>query len=101
MQPQGLHGGHYHWNPSRGRGGFSTTISPPNLVEVPAVTNKSLFYLPPIDQLRPPAQQKAQGLLSGSSTPSIMGHRLRPKLLDTTSSLQQQMAGEPYTPYRI
>jgi hypothetical protein len=30
---------------------------------------------------------------------STMGRRLRPKILDTIGSLQQQMAREPYTPY--
>jgi hypothetical protein len=29
-----------------------------------------------------------------------MGHRLRPKILDTIGSLQRQTAGEPYTPYQ-
>jgi hypothetical protein len=38
--------------------------------------------------------------LSGSSTPGTMGYRLQPKILDTTGTLQQQMAGEPYTPYQ-
>jgi hypothetical protein len=39
--------------------------------------------------------------LLGSSTLGTMGHRLKPKILDTTDSLQLQMAGEPYTPYWI
>jgi hypothetical protein len=39
--------------------------------------------------------------LSGSSTPGIAGSRLWPKILDTIGSLQQQTAGEPYTPYQI
>jgi hypothetical protein len=39
--------------------------------------------------------------LLGSSTLGTMGHRLWPKNLDTTGSLQQQMAGEPYTSYWI
>jgi hypothetical protein len=30
-----------------------------------------------------------------------MGYRLQPKILDMTSSLWQQMVGEPYTPYWI
>jgi hypothetical protein len=40
-------------------------------------------------------------VLSGSSTPGTVGHRLRHKILDTASFLQWQTAGEPYTPYRI
>jgi hypothetical protein len=39
--------------------------------------------------------------MSGSSTPGTTGHRLWPKILDTTGSLQRQMAGEPHTSYRI
>jgi hypothetical protein len=42
---------------------------------------------------------KPRDVLPGSSTPGTMGHQLWPKILDTTGSLQQQMAGEPYTPY--
>jgi hypothetical protein len=30
-----------------------------------------------------------------------MGHRLQPKILATTGSLQWETVGEPYTPYRI
>jgi hypothetical protein len=37
----------------------------------------------------------------GSSTPGTVSHRLRPKIRDKTSSLQQQKTGELYTPYQI
>jgi hypothetical protein len=40
-------------------------------------------------------------VVSGSSTPGTTGRQLWPKILDTIGSLQQQMAREPYTPYRI
>jgi hypothetical protein len=76
-------------------------MSLPNPVEVPTVTYEYLFCRPLSDRLRPPSQWKAQGILSGSSTLGTAGHRLRPKILDTTGSLQWQMAGEPYTMYRI
>jgi hypothetical protein len=49
----------------------------------------------------PPARWKARGLLSGSCTPGTVGHQLQPINLDTVGSLQWQVAGEPYTPYRI
>jgi hypothetical protein len=39
--------------------------------------------------------------LSGSSTSGTIGHWLRPKILDTTNSLQRQMAVELYTMYQI
>jgi hypothetical protein len=39
--------------------------------------------------------------LLGSSTPGTVGCLLRPKILDTTSSLQRQMVGELYTMYQI
>jgi hypothetical protein len=96
-----LHGGHHRRIPSRDHGSFSTTISPPKTVEVPTVTYGYLFCPPLIDQLRPPTQRRARGLQSRSSIPGTVGHQLRAKILDMTSSLQQQMAGEPYTPYRI
>jgi hypothetical protein len=35
--------------------------------------------------------------LSGSRTLGTTGHRLQPKILDTTDSLQRQIVGEPYT----
>jgi hypothetical protein len=40
-------------------------------------------------------------VLSVSCTPSTVGRRLRPKILDMIGSFQQKMAGEPYTPYQI
>jgi hypothetical protein len=76
-------------------------ISPLKAAETLIVTYEYLFYLPLSDRLRPPARRKARGLLSGSSTQSNTGHWLRPKILDTTDSLQQQTTREPYTPYRI
>jgi hypothetical protein len=44
--------------------------------------------------------QKLSNLL-GSSTLGTAGHLLRHKILATSGSLQQQRAGEPYTPYQI
>jgi hypothetical protein len=67
---------------------------PPNLALVSAITYKYLFCLSLSEWLQPPARWKAQGLLSGSCPPGTVG----PKNLDTTSSIQCQMAGEPYTP---
>jgi hypothetical protein len=99
--PQGLHSGQHRGIPSRDCGGFNPTISPLNPAEVPTVTYEYLFCPPSSDQLRPPAQWRARGLLSGSSTPGTVGCQLQPKILDTVDSLQWQMAGEPYTPYQI
>jgi hypothetical protein len=76
-------------------------ISSLNPVEVPAVTYEYLFYPPSSDLLWPPAQQKAQGLQSGSNTPSTAGHQLWQKKLDMTYFLHWQMAGKPYTLYQI
>jgi hypothetical protein len=72
-----------------------------NPTEVPAVTYEYLFCPLSSDRLRPPAQWRAEGLLSGSSTLGTVSHWLQPKILDTTGSLQWQMAGEQYTPYQI
>jgi hypothetical protein len=74
---------------------------PMNLAVVPAVTYEYLFFLPLSEWLRPPAQQKAWGLLSGSYNLSTVGCLIRPKNLDTTNSLQQHPAGEPSTLYQI
>jgi hypothetical protein len=76
-------------------------ISPLNPMDVLAVTYEYLFYPPSSDRLRPPAQRMARVLLLKSSTLGTFGHRLHPIILDMTGSLQQQMAGEPYTPYEI
>jgi hypothetical protein len=54
----------------------------------PAVIYEYLFYLLSSDRLRPPALQKAQGLLLGSSTLGTRDHQLRLKYLDTTDSHQ-------------
>jgi hypothetical protein len=40
-------------------------------------------------------------IIVGVKYTSTTGHRLRPKISDTIGSLQRQMAGEPYTPYRL
>jgi hypothetical protein len=101
MQPRGLHGEHQRGIPSQDRGGFSPMISPPNPAEVPTVTYEYMLYPPSSDQLRPPTQQRARGLLLGSSTLSTAVHRLRYKILATTGSLQRQTARELYTQYRI
>jgi hypothetical protein len=101
MQPQGQHNLHHRGIPNRDSGGFSTTILSPNPTKVPTVTYEYLFCPPSSDQLRPPAQRRAQGLLSGSSTSGTAGCRLQPKILDTTGSLKQKMVGEPYTLYQI
>jgi hypothetical protein len=101
MQPQGLHGGHHRGIPSLGHGGFSPTTSPRNHAHAPSVTYEYLFYLPSSDRLWPPTRRKAQGLLSGSSTPGTAGRWLRLKILDTTGSVQWQTTGEPYSLYRI
>jgi hypothetical protein len=37
--------------------------------------------------------------MSESYAPSTVGHQLRPKNLDITCSREQQMVGEPTTPY--
>jgi hypothetical protein len=55
---------------------------------------KLAFY----ERQQPPTQQKAQGLLSVSSTLGTAGCRLQPKSLDTTNYLQRQMVGESITP---
>jgi hypothetical protein len=73
--------------------------SPRNPVIAPTVTYEYPFCLPSSDWLGPPTRWKAQGLLSGYGTLGMTGHWLWPKILDTAGSLQQQMAGEPYTPY--
>jgi hypothetical protein len=57
-------------------------------VMAPAVIYEYLFYLLSSDRLRPPALQKAQGLLLGSSTLGTRDHQLRLKYLDTTDSHQ-------------
>jgi hypothetical protein len=48
-------------------------ISPPNPTEVLAITYEYIFYPPSSDRFRPPAQQRARGLLLGSSTPDNRG----------------------------
>jgi hypothetical protein len=53
---------------------LAPTISSLNPAEVLAVIYEYLFYPPSSDRLWPPIQQRAQGLLSGSSTLSTMGH---------------------------
>jgi hypothetical protein len=75
--------------------------SPPDPAMVPTVTYESPFCIPLTEWLRPPAQRKAQGLLSGSSILGTVGHRLQPIYLDTTCSLQWQAIGKPYTSYQI
>jgi hypothetical protein len=76
-------------------------ISLLNPTKVPIVTYEYLFYPPSSVWLWPPARRRARGLLSGSSNPGTVGHRLLSKILDTAGSLEQQMTGEPYTPYQI
>jgi hypothetical protein len=71
--------------------------SSPNRATVPVLTYDYLFYLPPSEWPRSPAQQKARGLLSGSCTPGIMGYWLQPKILDTARFPPVKMAGEPCT----
>jgi hypothetical protein len=61
--------------------------SPLNSAAVPVVIYEYLFCLLLSEQSRPPTQWKAQGLLSGSHTPSTMGNWLRPKNLDMIDSL--------------
>jgi hypothetical protein len=59
--------------------------SPPNPAAVPVVTYEYLFCLPSSEWPRPLSRPVAQGLLSGSCTPCIMGHWLWLKRnLDTT-----------------
>jgi hypothetical protein len=58
-----------------------------NPVMAPAVTYEYLLCLMSSDQLRPLARWKGVGLLLRSSTPGTAGHRLRPNILDMTSSL--------------
>jgi hypothetical protein len=87
-QPRGLHSGHHHRIPNQDCGGFSPMISLLNHVEVPTVTTEYLFCPPSSNQLQPPAQWMAWGILSGSSTPGTVGHRLQPQIMDTTGSLQ-------------
>jgi hypothetical protein len=72
----------------------------PNLIEVPIVPYEYLCHPSSSNRLRPPAQRRARGLLSGYYTPGTVGRQLRSKILDMNGSLQRQMAGEPYTPYQ-
>jgi hypothetical protein len=70
-------------------------ISPLNPTEVPAIIYEYLFYPPSSDQLWPPAQRRAWGLLSGSSILGYMHCRLRPILVDTpvmTQNSRQNLA---------
>jgi hypothetical protein len=99
MQSRGLHGGHHLRISCSGRGCFRPTISPSDPAMAPIVTYEYLCCLPSSERLRPPARRKARGLLSGSYTPGTVCHRLQPKILDMTGSLEQQMTGESYTPY--
>jgi hypothetical protein len=69
---------------------LSPVITPLNPAMVPTISYEYLFYHPSSDRLRPPTQRKARGLLSGSCTLGIVGHRLRPTKLDTAGSLQRQ-----------
>jgi hypothetical protein len=98
-QPRGLQGGHHKGIPSPDHGSLSPIVTPLTLAATPTTSYEYLFCLPSSDQLRPPIQRKAQGLLSGSCTPDTAGHRLRSKNPDTTDSHQQQMVGGPRTPY--
>jgi hypothetical protein len=82
-------GGHHNRVFSRNYEGFSLTISSSNPVEAPIVTYEYLFCPPLSDRLHSPARRRAQGLLSGSSTPGITGHWLQLKILDTAGSLQR------------
>jgi hypothetical protein len=75
-------------------------ISPPNPAEVPTIPYENLFRLPLSDRLRPPAQQRARGLLSGQLPRVLWAVGYGPNLLDTIGSLQRHMAGEPCTPYQ-
>jgi hypothetical protein len=61
-------------------------ISQPNPVGVPAITYEYLLCPPASDQLWPPGQWRARGLLPGSSTQGTAGHRLWLKFLDTSGS---------------
>jgi hypothetical protein len=69
---------------------LSPIITPANPMVAPTVSYEYLFYHPSSEQLRPPAQWKAWGLLLGSDTPGMVGHRLWPNNLDMIGSLQQQ-----------
>jgi hypothetical protein len=100
-QPRELCGGYHHGIPSHGHGDFSPMASPPNPMVVPTVTYEYLSCLPSSEQLWPPAQWKAQVLLSGPCTLVTTGRYLQPKNLVTTGSLQWRIAGKPYTLYRI
>jgi hypothetical protein len=52
---------------------FSPILSPPNPTDVPIVTYEYLFYAPSSDRLRPLAQLRVWGLLSGKFTPGTVG----------------------------
>jgi hypothetical protein len=81
-------------------------------------TIKELAHVPPLPSARLPRDTspgypwvvvhypgihhcKNGEVLSGSCTPGTVGHRLRPKNLDMTGSLELHTAGEPSTSYRI
>jgi hypothetical protein len=61
---------------------------PPNPAMVPILSYENIFCLPSSEWHWPPVRWKTRGLLSGSCTSGTIGHRLQPKNLDTTGSLQ-------------
>jgi hypothetical protein len=76
--------------------------SPLNHVVVPIVTYEYLFCLLSSEWLRPPTRHKAQGLLSGSCTPSTVGHGLRTKKsgYDLVPSSEKRLGNQvPHTEY--
>jgi hypothetical protein len=72
-------------------------MSQPTPTELPIVPYEYLFCPPLSAWFQQPTQRRAQGLLVGSGT---AGHRSWPRILDTSSSLQQHMTGEPLTTYQ-
>jgi hypothetical protein len=98
-QPRGLHGGHYRRIPSPDQRGLYPIVTQLNPVATTTTSYEYLFYLLSSDRLRPPAQRKSLGATIGSCTLGTAGHWLRCKNSDMTDYHQQQIAGEPYTPY--
>jgi hypothetical protein len=68
-QLQRLHDGHPHEISSLDHGRLSHIVTPWNPTVAPTTSYEYLLCLPSSDRLRPPAQWKARGLLSGSCTP--------------------------------
>jgi hypothetical protein len=76
-------------------------ISPPNPMEVPAVTYKHLICLTVRGCFFTARSTEGLGATVRENTLGTVYHWLWPKVLDMIDSIQRQMVGEPYTLYRI